>query len=221
LTLAIGGCATSPVAGTAVKVIDDPVYASPQRLVEIEPNRRLNLHCTGSGSPTVVFDSSQTAETSEWSLVQHVVSRKTRACSYDRAGVGFSDAGNRPASSANIADDLRRLLVAASIGPPYVLVGHSYGGMNIKMYAYLYPSEVAGMVFVDPSHEDQRARYRGLNPKQPTEAEYDKLRLEPVLALRRECIAAVPAGFKAGRRSTRSAWVNPIRASAKRSTRHT
>ncbi|APV50628.1 hypothetical protein BWI17_13580 [Betaproteobacteria bacterium GR16-43] len=193
----MAGCATNPI-GTAARVIDDPVYASPQRLVEVEPNRRLNLHCTGSGSPTVVFDSSLAAETSEWGLVQPVVARKTRACSYDRAGIGFSDAANRPGSSANIVDDLHRLLVAAAIEPPYVLVGHSYGGMNIKLYAHLHTSEVVGMVFVDPSHEDQRSRYRRLNPKQPTEAEYDKLRLEPILASHRECIAAAPAGFTPG-----------------------
>ena len=199
LLLANGGCATQQAQmGTAPRVIDDPVYARPQRLVEVEPNRRLNIHCTGIGSPTVVFDSSQTAETSEWGLVQPVVAHETRTCSYDRAGVGFSDPGNRPASSANIVDDLRRLLIAASIAPPYVLVGHSYGGMNIKLYAYQYPSEVVGLVFVDPSHEDQREEYRKLDPRQLSVLENEKLKLEPVLAMRRACIAAAPAGFTAG-----------------------
>jgi pimeloyl-ACP methyl ester carboxylesterase len=199
LALAICGWATSAIAGgVSTAVIDDPIYARPQRLVEIEPNRRLNVHCTGIGSPTVVFDSSQTAETSEWGLVQPTIAKRTRACSYDRAGVGFSDPAKRPSSSANIVDDLHRLLVAASIDPPYVLVGHSYGGMNIKLYAYQYPSEVVGMVFVDPSHEDQRTRYRRLNPRQPTELEYDRLRLEPVLAMRRECIATAPVSFTPG-----------------------
>ncbi|WP_246232909.1 alpha/beta hydrolase [Usitatibacter rugosus] len=145
-----------------------------------------------------MFDAGQTAETSEWGLVQPVIAAKTRACSYDRAGVGFSDGPRRPSSSANIVDDLRRLLAAAGVPPPYILVGHSYGGMNIKLFAYQHPSEVAGMVFVDPSHEDQRLRYLRLNPKQPTELENDQKKLEPILAMRRECIAAAPAGFTPG-----------------------
>ena len=197
LALIVCGCATGPV-DSGAPAISDPVYARAQRLVEVEPGRRLNLYCTGSGSPTVVFDSGQASETSEWGWVQPVIATKTRACSYDRAGVGFSDPARRPGSSANIVDDLHRLLAVASVPPPYVLVGHSYGGMNIKLYAYRYPSEVVGMVFVDPSHEDQRLRYLRLNPRQPSELENDQKKLEPILALRRECISAAPAGFTPG-----------------------
>lgn len=179
-------------------IISDPAYTHAQRLVAIEPGRKLNLYCIGKGSPTVIFDSGVTDETSVWGLVQPVVSKHTRTCSHDRAGVGFSDPGNRASSSANIVDDLHRLLVAAKIKPPYVLVGHSYGGMNIKLYASTYPSEVVGMVFVDPSHEDQKDGYRKLDPRQLSSAEWDRITIEPSLAKRRECIAAAPAGFIPG-----------------------
>ncbi len=178
-------------------VIDHPAYTTAQQLVEIEPGRKLNLYCLGAGEPTVVFDAGLTDETSVWGLVQPVIASTTRTCSYDRAGVGFSDPSNRPGSSANIVDDLRRLLAAAAIKPPYVLVGHSYGGMNIKLYAHTYPSEVVGLVFVDPSHEDQADGYRKLDARNLSRAEWDKLS-EPGLAKRRECITAAAAGLVPG-----------------------
>ncbi|MEO8386209.1 MAG: alpha/beta hydrolase, partial [Betaproteobacteria bacterium] len=201
LTVAISGCATNPATVEQAiqrRVVDDPVYTAPQRLVEIEPGRKLNIYCTGHGAPTVVFDSGQAGETSEWGMIQPAVARRTRACSYDRAGIGFSDPANRPSTSANIVDDLHRLLAAASISPPYILVGHSYGGMNIKLFAYRYPLEIAGIVFVDPSHEDQRENYRKKDPRQLSVLENEKLMLEPVLATMRECIAGVPKGFVVG-----------------------
>ena len=146
----------------------------------------------------MVFDSGLTDETSTWGLIQPVIAAHTRTCSYDRAGIGFSDPGIRAGSSANIVDDLHRLLAAASIKPPYVLVGHSYGGMNIKLYADTYLSDVVGMVFVDPSHEDQTEGYRKLDLRQRSAAEWDKQLIEPSLIVRRECIAAAPAGFVPG-----------------------
>lgn len=135
-------------------VIADAVYLQPQRLVEVESGRRLNVYCVGEGPPAVVFDSGLGDGMMVWALVQHQVAATALACSYDRAGLGFSDPSPRPGTSANIVDDLHRLLRAANIRPPYVLVGHSFGGMNIKLYAQTYISEVAGLVFVDPSHED-------------------------------------------------------------------
>jgi pimeloyl-ACP methyl ester carboxylesterase len=135
-------------------VIDDPAYTHPQRLVELEPGRRLNLYCTGKGSPTVIFDSGGGDETIAWATVQPVIAGHTQACSYDRAGLGFSDPGKRTSDSANIVDDLHRLLTAAAIKPPYVLVGASYGGLNVRLYADTYPTDVAGMVLVDSTSED-------------------------------------------------------------------
>lgn len=122
------------------KVIDDPAYTHAQRLVEVESGRKLNLYCLGEEAPTVVFVSGLADDTSAWARVQPAIAAHTRVCSYDRAGLGYSDAGRRPADSANIVDDLHRLLNAASIRSPYILVGHSMGGMHVRLYADSYPS---------------------------------------------------------------------------------
>ncbi|HSM10834.1 MAG TPA: alpha/beta hydrolase, partial [Lysobacter sp.] len=198
LVLAVGMLSSAHAAESEPVVIDDPIYAHPQRLVEVESGRRLNIHCTGNGSPAVIIDAGLTEPTSSWGLVQPMVAAKTMVCSYDRAGVGFSDAGQRAGSSANIVDDLHRLLAAAAIKPPYVLVGHSYGGMNVRLFAHVYPSEVVGMVLVDPSHEDQREGYRKLDPEKRTSEQWDAYAVEPSLKLRRECVSAADSGFTPG-----------------------
>jgi pimeloyl-ACP methyl ester carboxylesterase len=187
---------SSPLAvGKDTAMVDDPAYTHAQRLVEIEPGRKLNLYCTGRGSPTVVFDSGVTGETVGWALVQPAIAAHTRACSYDRAGVGFSDPGRRTGSSANIVDDLHRLLIAASIAPPYVLVGHSYGGMNVRLYKDLHPSEVVGMVLVDPVHEDWPGRVWKLDVHQRTYETYIAENFEPMWQGERECVMAAAVGF--------------------------
>lgn len=179
-------------------VVDDPAYTHAQRLVEIEPGRRLNLYCTGQGSPTVVFDSGVTGETVGWALVQPMIAARARACSYDRAGVGFSDPGTRTGSSLNIVDDLHRLLTAAAIAPPYVLVGHSYGGMNVRLYKDMYPSEVVGMVLVDPVHEDWLQRIWKLDVLQRPYQKDMAENFEPFWQGERECVFAAAAGFVKG-----------------------
>jgi pimeloyl-ACP methyl ester carboxylesterase len=127
------------------------------RLVDIG-GYRLNLNCTGKGSPTVVFDSGFGGPAMEWTLVQPPVAQFTRVCSYDRAGYGWSDAGPSPRTSAQIAEELHALLHSAGEKTPYVLVGHSFGGYNVRVFNGKYQSEVAGMVLVDASHEDQMGR---------------------------------------------------------------
>jgi pimeloyl-ACP methyl ester carboxylesterase len=166
-------------------------------MVEVEPGRKLNLYCTGHGSPTVVFDSGLTDETVVWARVQPTIAAHTQACSYDRAGSGYSDPGTRAGTSANIVDDLHRLLTAAGIRPPYILVGHSYGGMNIRLFADLYPAEVAGMVLIDPSEEDWVQSVWKLDLQQRTYAQYHA-QLEPGWQAQRECVKAAEAGFVQG-----------------------
>lgn len=173
------------------QVIADAAYLEPQQLVAVESGRRINIYCMGRGSPTVIFDSGLGGDMVDWALVQPTVSAATRACSYDRAGLGFSDPSPKARSSANIVDDLHRLLQAAHIEPPYVLVGHSLGGMNIKLYAETYLAEVAGIVFVDPSHEDLAKRAWELSPD--TGKKY-----APYLELLRACLRAKPADFVPG-----------------------
>src|SRR6266487_6611034 len=116
--------------------------------------RSLNLYCSGEGSPAVVFDSGGGMPGYSWLLVQPAVAKLTRACWYDRAGYGWSDPAPAPHGSDAIAKDLHELLRAGGVAAPYVLVGHSFGGFNVRMYDHLYAADVAGLVLVDPSHED-------------------------------------------------------------------
>jgi pimeloyl-ACP methyl ester carboxylesterase len=190
-------CCSSIAATTDAAIIDDPAYTHPQRLVEVEPGRRLNLYCIGKGSPTVVFESGLTDETDVWAFVQPAIAAHTQACSYDRAGSGYSDPGQRAGTSANSVDDLHRLLVAAAIKPSYILVGHSYGGMNVRLYADLHREEVAGMVLLDPSEEDWVQSAWRLDPQQRTYAQYHA-QLEPFWQGLRECAAAAKTGFVEG-----------------------
>ena len=116
--------------------------------------RSLNMYCSGAGSPAVVFDSGGGMPGYSWLLVQPAVAQLTRACWYDRAGYGWSDPAPGPHDTDAIAKDLHQLLHVGGVAPPYVLVGHSFGGFNVRMYYGLYPADVAGMVLVEPSHED-------------------------------------------------------------------
>lgn len=110
---------------------------------------RLHLHCEGEGSPTVVFESGMGGAGIGWRTVLPGVGRVTRACTYDRAGIGYSGPGRKPRNSGRMALELHALLGAAKLPPPYVLVGHSAGGLNVRLFANDYFDEVAGMVLVD------------------------------------------------------------------------
>lgn len=133
-------------------------YVHPHTMVDIGNGRKMNLYCRGEGSITVIFDSGLSDWSSIWALVQPAVAASTRACTYDRAGMGYSDVSGRPSSPPNIVADLHQLLLAAGILPPYLLVGHSLGGFNMKLYAATYRSQVAGMVLVDPAEERSAVR---------------------------------------------------------------
>jgi len=116
---------------------------------------RLHLHCAGEGSPAVIFDAALGASSLSWSLVQPAIARLTRACVYDRAGFGWSEAGPLPRTVGRIAAELRRLLAAADVRPPYVLVGHSYGALVMRLFAAGNRDQVAGLVLVDPAHPEE------------------------------------------------------------------
>jgi len=119
---------------------------------------RMNIDCRGQGSPTVILESGSGGPSVDWLMVQPEIAKFSRVCSYDRAGYGWSDSGPEPRSSLQIAHELKQLLQAASEEGPYVLVGHSMGGYDIRVYTGQYPNDVAGMVLVDASHEDQDLR---------------------------------------------------------------
>jgi pimeloyl-ACP methyl ester carboxylesterase len=126
------------------------------RLVDVG-GFRLNIHCTGTGGPAVILDSGMGIPAMGWDLVQPDVQKFTQVCSYDRAGYGWSDPGPLPRTSRQIAHELHTLLQNAGIPAPYILVGHSFGGFNVRVYCGLYPNEVAGMVLVDSPQEDANA----------------------------------------------------------------
>lgn len=117
--------------------------------------RKMKIHCTGAGSPVVVLEAGMGDFLSEWRRVQPGVAAYTRVCSYDRAGYGGSSPGQRPRTSSRIALELHALLEAAGEKPPFVLVGHSFGGYCVRVFHGRYPRETAGMVLVDSTQEDQ------------------------------------------------------------------
>jgi pimeloyl-ACP methyl ester carboxylesterase len=118
-------------------------------------NLSLNIDCRGEGSSTVILDSGLGVPAVGWNPVQREVAKFTRVCSYDRAGYGWSGASSAPRTSAQIVKELHALLEAANEKGPYILVGHSFGGYNVRVYNGQYQNDVAGMVLVDASHEDQ------------------------------------------------------------------
>jgi len=120
---------------------------------------RMHIDCTGEGSPTVILDSGLGDTYASWSKVQPQIAVFTRVCAYDRAGLGYSDSSPHPRTSKVFATELHALLQAADIAPPYVLVGHSMGGFDVRLYASLYRNQIAGMVLVDASHPDQENRF--------------------------------------------------------------
>jgi len=124
-------------------------------LVNIGAGRRLNLVCTGKGTPTVVFLQGLGGAITSWRHVRGPISDLTRTCAYDRAGFGYSDASSLPSSGENVTDDLHALLHAAGITGRVILVGHSLGGLFATLYADKFGPEVAGLVLVDPSSATQ------------------------------------------------------------------
>lgn len=135
-------------------------YPAPGQLVDVG-GYKLHIHCTGQGSPTVILEAGMGDSLLTWSNVQPEISKSTRVCSYDRAGYGWSEESPYPRTADTQVEELHKLLVNANIQGPYVLVGHSLGGMLVRMYAHNYPDEVIGMVLVDSLHEERSLR----NPK--------------------------------------------------------
>lgn len=120
----------------------------PGQLVDIG-GYRLHINCTGTGSPTVVIESGWGESSATWGWVQPEVERTTRVCTYDRAGMGWSDPSPYPRTARQFAKELHTLLEKANEPGPYVLVAHSLGGYTVRVYAHDYPDEVSGLVLID------------------------------------------------------------------------
>jgi pimeloyl-ACP methyl ester carboxylesterase len=154
------------LAFAAVGMIYENIFEARDRRFNAMEGRRfdvggykMHLDCTGEGSPTVILESGLGDSYISWRKVQPQIAKFTRVCSYDRAGLGYSESSSQPRTSKVIAGELHALLQTAGIAPPYVLVGHSMGGYDVRLYASLYRNEVAGMVLVDASHPDQENRF--------------------------------------------------------------
>ena len=144
LGLALVGYVYDPLAEAA----DAKTYPPPGQLVDVG-GYRLHINCTGSGSPTVVIEAGLGDWSTGWDFVQQGVSKTTRVCTYDRAGWGWSEAGPLPRDAAQFAKELHTLLQNANIPGPYVMVGHSLGGLGVRVFVHDYASEVAGVVLID------------------------------------------------------------------------
>ena len=157
VTLAVGATYESVMQRIALRR-----YPAPGRLVDIG-GRRIQIDCRGAGSPTVVLESGLDNYGSlSWAAVHDSLARTSRVCAYSRAGIMWSDPSRVPFDSRQVAWDLRAALFSAGEHAPWVLVGHSIGGSYISTFTALYPEDVAGLVFVDPAHPDQFARFNAI-----------------------------------------------------------
>ena len=156
LAVLVGGIGVLALAGAGYEAIaaggDAQRYPAPGQRVDVG-GYRLHIQCVGTGSPTVVLDAGLSGASLDWSLVQPALSATTRVCAYDRAGMGWSDPGPAPRTPGQIARELHTLLTKAGIPGPYVLVGQSLGGKNVRLFALQHPEQVAGLVLVDARSE--------------------------------------------------------------------
>jgi len=165
LALAVAGAIYQAIATE----LAERAYPAPGEMVDVG-GYSLHINCVGQDSPTVVLDAGSGAFSAQWVRVQREVSETTRVCAYDRAGMGWSEMGPDPRDAKQITSELHTLLSKAGIEGPYVLVGHSFGGMYMQTYAARYPEEVAGVGLVDtstdPDQFSQRPEARDSNEPQ-------------------------------------------------------
>lgn len=143
---------------TASAEADRRNLPAPGNLVDVG-GFKMHIYCMGAGSPTVILETLSGGTSSYWGWVQPEVAKKTRVCVYDRAGRGWSEPDPEPITLGRTVRNLHTLLTNANVDGPYLLVGHSIGGIYVRQFAAEYPQEVAGMVLVDASHPDQFERY--------------------------------------------------------------
>ena len=157
ILLLIGLAAAGMIYENIAEVRDRRFNAPAGKIVNVA-GRKMHIDCIGEGGPAVILDSGLGDSYLSWRKVQPDIAKFTRVCSYDRAGIGYSDSSLRPRTARVIAEELHQLLQAADVAPPYILVGHSMGGFDVRLFYSLYPREVVGVVLVDSSHPDQEKR---------------------------------------------------------------
>ena len=137
-------------------------YPPPGELVQVD-NHKIHLYCVGEGSPTVIFEADLDQYGSlSWGSVQGEIGKYTRACSYDRAGIMWSEPGPRPRDGETIVAELKSVLDNAGENGPYLLVGHAFGGGYVRIFAGENPDEVCGMVLLESSHPEMLTRFEEL-----------------------------------------------------------
>lgn len=184
-------------------------YLDDSHRTRLPDGRTINLVCMGQGSPAVVLLAGLGDWSGVWGLVQPAISARTRACAWDRAGFGFSGPSGEPQTTMNTAADLRAALRAAGIAGPFVLVGHSYGGLEMLAFIDRHRDEVAGAVFVDPSTPRQIERFaRALGAAAST---LERMRDERAQFLRRCATLARDGAIAAGSQPSDSCLgLNPV-----------
>ncbi len=145
---------TSPSSTPATPSSTPAAPEPPGELVDVD-GHAMHLYCTGEGTPTVILDTGLGDSSVNFHPLQDSISEFTRVCSYDRAGYGWSEPGPEPRTSQQIVDELATLLDTAGEAGPYVLAGHSFGGLNMILFAAEHPDDVAGVVLIDSSHPEQ------------------------------------------------------------------
>jgi len=200
------------------RAVDLELMTPPGRYVSVDTHR-LHYFCVGDGAPTVVIDGGIGSAAVEWRAIQTALSGRTRVCSYDRAGYGWSDPGPAPRSTARVVEEMREMLKQAKIPPPYLLVGHSFGGFNVRYFAANFPDEVLGLLLLESSHPAtamprDRKSVAGRNPF-PTQApkeertESDDFAVAGYLNSRRKAIFAQMDEISAFARSAREVEASP------------
>ncbi len=139
---------------TTATAQDRETYIPLGRLIQVNEHA-IHLYCIGEGSPTVILESGVGGNTLLWAYIQPAVAETTQVCAYDRAGYGWSEVSSSERTTPNMAEELHTLLTQAGIEPPYILAGHSFGGLVVRTYANLYPDEVGGLVLIDAAHPNQ------------------------------------------------------------------
>ncbi len=151
LTLLVG---VGIVYQTSASAQDRETYTAHGSLIQVN-GREMHLYCIGEGSPTVILETGVGGNTLLWAYIQPAVAETTRVCAYDRAGYGWSEASSNVRTTPQMAEELHTLLTQAGIEPPYLLAGHSFGGLIVRTFASIYPDAVAGLVLIDAVHPNQ------------------------------------------------------------------
>jgi pimeloyl-ACP methyl ester carboxylesterase len=182
VALTTAGCGSRGTDGTS-----EPARATPEpkqvvglagSIVDVG-GHYLYFECVGNGSPTVVLEAGFGGDVKSWRWVQPQLGRTTRTCSYNRAGINGSSEIPGVHDANDEIRDLERLLDRAKIRPPYVLVGHSYGGLLVRLFAGRHPDDVAGIVLLDSAHPDYATRMEAALPPRPALTELRRQLVTP------------------------------------------